>query len=90
MTVQMVNGKSDKLNQDYLVLSKIGEGSFGEAFKAFSNIDGKEYALSGWNDDAWYDCWECIGDDFTEASDENYTIKPIYNERHEIIDYEIV
>lgn len=54
------------------------------------DIDGKEYALSGWNDDAWYDCWECVGDDFTEASDENYTIKPIYNAKHEIIDYEIV
>ena len=39
MTVNMVEDKSDKLNTDYFILSKIGEGSFGEAYKVMSNLD---------------------------------------------------
>jgi len=40
MLVSSVPGKNNKFITDFEVISKIGEGSFGEAFKVRSRIDG--------------------------------------------------
>lgn len=57
-------------------------------------VDGKVYALYGWNGEEWTQCWECLGDDFMEASEERYVIRPIYEEvdeeEWEIAAYELV
>jgi serine/threonine protein kinase len=45
MKVRTVQGKSNRLNLDFEIVSKIGEGSFGEAFKVFSKTDGCYYAI---------------------------------------------
>ena len=42
-------------------------------------INGKIYALDGWNGEKYLHCWECI-DRFTAAdSNTEYEIRPIYN-----------
>lgn len=40
MVVSSVPGKSNRFVTDFEVVSKIGEGSFGEAFKVRSRTDG--------------------------------------------------
>ena len=40
-----LNQKKDRLNSEFEVLKKLGEGTFGEAFKVRSRIDAKIYAI---------------------------------------------
>ena len=42
---QSVQTKGSKFSNDFEVLTKIGEGSFGEAFKVRSKIDNQVYAI---------------------------------------------
>lgn len=43
-------------------------------------IEGKVYALHGWDGEKWGDCWECVGDDQMEKSKERYVIRPFYDD----------
>ena len=43
-TIPLPN-KKDRLYSEFEVISKIGEGTFGEAFKVRSRIDGRLYAI---------------------------------------------
>ena len=53
-------------------------------------INGKIYALDGWNGEKYLHCWECI-DRFTVADDNaEYEISPIYDSSDEIIDFEVI
>lgn len=58
-------------------------------------INGKTYALSGWNGERFTKCWECEGEGNREASKEEYTITPKYkcineeNDEWEIVEYEV-
>ena len=52
-------------------------------------IDGKVYALDGWNGESYLNAWECTGEGYTDASEEQYTITPIY-EDDEITGYEVM
>lgn len=58
-------------------------------------IDGKVYALDGWNGESYLNAWECTGEGYTDASEEQYTITPIYsdepneNDTYDIISYEV-
>ena len=58
-------------------------------------INGKIYALDGWNGEKYLHCWECI-DRFTAADDNaEYEIRPIYNsdetiDEVETIDFEVM
>ena len=53
-------------------------------------IDGKIYALDGWNGEQYSHCWQC-SDRFTNIGDEEYEIKPIYDEEYEnIIGYKVI
>jgi hypothetical protein len=45
MKVRTVQSKTNRLNLDFEVVSKIGEGSFGEALKVVSKTDGSFYAI---------------------------------------------
>jgi membrane-associated tyrosine/threonine-specific cdc2-inhibitory kinase len=45
MAVKMTQISSGKFNNEYDVISKLGEGSFGEAFKVRSRLDGNLYAI---------------------------------------------
>lgn len=45
LTVSSVQTKGSKFANEFDVLSKIGEGSFGEAFRVRSRLDGNEYAI---------------------------------------------
>jgi membrane-associated tyrosine/threonine-specific cdc2-inhibitory kinase len=45
MKVNTIQGITNRFNTDFEVLAKIGEGSFGEAFRVRSRIDGKLYAV---------------------------------------------
>lgn len=57
--------------------------------------NGEIFALNekGWNGEKFYNCWKCTGKYNMTASDEEYIIKPIYEEvkedEFEVIDYEI-
>lgn len=51
--------------------------------------DGEVYALDGWDGEAYTSSWKCLGEDCMEASEENYTITPIYDEIGDAVDYEI-
>lgn len=56
-------------------------------------IDGRVYALNGWNGEKYLDCWECVGEDNTEASEKKYEITPITEEvdgEYEIVGYEVL
>lgn len=55
-----------------------------------AEINGKIYALYGWNGEEYLHCWECI-DRFTVAdSNIEYEIRPIYDSSNEIIDFEVI
>lgn len=45
MVVTTSQGKNNRFITDFEVISKLGEGSFGEAFKVRSRIDGALYAI---------------------------------------------
>lgn len=57
-------------------------------------IDGTVYALNGWNGDEFTNCWKCLGEYYTDASKERYTVRPQYREikedEFEIVAYEVV
>ena len=57
-------------------------------------IDGIVYALNNWNGETYNNCWICSGENLMDASQEEYTIKPIYKEigedEFQIIDYIII
>lgn len=53
-------------------------------------IEGEVYALYGWNGEEYRHCWKVSGESLTEASEEEYIIRPLYNKDDEIIDYTIV
>lgn len=40
-------------------------------------IEGKLYAMSGWNGEVYTACWECL-DSFTDVDNKKYSFKPIY------------
>lgn len=56
-------------------------------------IEGKLYALYGWNGEKYLHCWECIDKYTAVDSEEEYEIKPIYVENSDgdfdIVGYEI-
>ena len=57
-------------------------------------IEGKLYALYGWNGETYNHCWECA-DRYTVIDEKTeYTIRPIYEENadgdFDIVGYEIV
>lgn len=56
-------------------------------------IDGEVYALYGWNGEVYGNCWKCTGEFLTDASKEEYTLKPVYKEvaedEREIVNYEV-
>ena len=52
-------------------------------------IDGEVYALYGWNGEQYLHCWKCDGENYMNASEEEYTITPIYNKDDDIVDYEV-
>ena len=43
--IKMTQINSNKFSSDFEIISKLGEGSFGEAFKVRSLIDGNVYAI---------------------------------------------
>lgn len=45
MCVKIVPLKPNRMQSDFELLGKIGEGSFGEAFKVRSRLDGRIYAV---------------------------------------------
>ena len=49
-------------------------------------IDGRTYALNGWNGYQYSDCWECLG---LEASAEEYILTPKYDADDNVIGYDI-
>lgn len=51
-------------------------------------IDGKVYALNGWNGEKYLDSWEVDKDDHTEVINEGIAIEPLYKEVEE--EFEIV
>ncbi|MFS0643732.1 hypothetical protein [Siminovitchia sp. 179-K 8D1 HS] len=54
-------------------------------------IDGKVYALDGWNGEKYLDCWECIGDEYMEVG-EQYIITPIievFDDEFKTVKYEV-
>ena len=57
-------------------------------------IGGIVYALNNWNGETYNNCWICLGENLMDASQEEYTIKPIYKEigedEFQIIDYIII
>src|SRR5690625_4161107 len=53
-------------------------------------IDGKVYALNGWNGESYLKSWECTGEDYMDASEKEYCITPQYEEvegEFEIVGY---
>lgn len=57
-------------------------------------IDGRWFALYGWNGEAYCDCWETDEHTFCLEDGKSYEIRPVYKEisedEFEIIGYEIV
>lgn len=60
-------------------------------------INGKWYALNGWNGEAYTDCWETEEPTYgtaCEVLNDNITVKPIYKKYNEqqfdVIGYELV
>lgn len=52
-------------------------------------IDDTAYALNGWNGESYLNCWICSGEQYMDASEEEYRIKPIYNDDMSIKGFEI-
>lgn len=55
-------------------------------------IDNTVYALGGWNGESFNNCWVCTGEYYMDASEEEYSITPIYNDNKdnpEVIAYEV-
>lgn len=50
-------------------------------------IDGRLFALHGWNGEVWLRCWECL-DKWTAASEKTFEIRPVYRFEIEEIDLE--
>lgn len=40
-------------------------------------VDGVVYALNGWDGEKYAHCWICTGDGYTDASDEEYVLRPV-------------
>lgn len=57
-------------------------------------IDGRWFALDGWNGDYYDNCWETDENTFNIEDGECYEIKPVYQEidedEFEIVNYEIL
>jgi hypothetical protein len=59
-------------------------------------ISDARYALEGWNGETWSHCWRVLGKHETDASKEQYEIRPIYSEElndndgYDIIGYEVI
>lgn len=45
MVVRTSTLKANRLQQDFEIISKLGEGTFGEAFQVRSHLDGQLYAV---------------------------------------------
>lgn len=52
-------------------------------------INGKVYALSGWNGEKYLECWECTGEDLMDAGEEEYILVPNYDSFGDVISYSI-
>jgi len=52
-------------------------------------IDGKVYALNGWNGEKYLDSWEVAKNDYTDIINDGIAIKPEYKEIEED-EFEIV
>ena len=57
-------------------------------------IDGRWFAVYGWNGEMYYDCWETDENTFSLEDSKTYTIKPIctevYEDEFEIVGYMLV
>jgi DNA-binding Xre family transcriptional regulator len=59
------------------------------------DIEGTVYALNGWNGEKYMNAWKCTGEDYMDASEEEYIITPVYSDEenehgvYEIVGYEV-
>jgi len=59
------------------------------------DIEGDVYALNGWNGEKYMNAWKCTGEDYMDASEEEYIISPVYSDKedefgvYEIVGYEV-
>jgi len=52
--------------------------------------NGEVYALNGWNGKSYTSSWKCLGEDCMDASEETYTITPIYDEGGDVVGYGVM
>ena len=50
-------------------------------------INGRLFALHGWNGETWLRCWECL-DKWTMASEKVFEVRPVHRFEIEEIDFE--
>ena len=53
-------------------------------------ISGTAYALNDWNGEAYTSCWICSGEYLHDASEEEYTLRPVYRFQDEGIDLNVL
>lgn len=49
-------------------------------------IDGRIFALYGWNGSKYCNCWECVG---LDAGDERYILTPQYDDEFNVVNYDV-
>ena len=52
-------------------------------------IDGRVFALYGWNGYQYSYCWECVGEFKDEMGDEEYILTPQCDQNEIVIGYDI-
>lgn len=70
-----------------MVLKKVGTW-WSERNIDLVEIEGEVYALYGWNGESYLESWKCTGEDYMEASEEQYEVIPIYGDDLTVIRYE--
>ena len=64
-------------------------------------LNGRVFALNGWNGEEFTECWECFGEHHMDSGAEHYTLRPVLRgigepdedgscDQYETIDYELL